>query len=137
MNCLKHPDRPSAGTCSGCAEPFCTNCLVTVQGKKYCADCKSMAVSKDGMAATARGVQSCKEATWSLVLGIIGVLCCGVILGIVAIVLGVKAKNKIAKNPGMEGSGKATAGIILGIIGIIAHILIILLQVSSGAFERF
>ena len=136
MNCLKHPDTPSAGTCSGCAEPFCTNCLVTVQGKKYCADCKSMAVAKDGMLPEGRVVEPCKEATWSLVLGIISIPCCGVVLGIVAIVLGVQAKNKIAKNPGMEGSGKATAGIVLGIVGIFINILGIIIQISRGGFRN-
>gem|GEM_PF-6595292 len=59
-------------------------------------------------------------ATTAMVLGIIGLFVAGMILGIIALVMGLKAKKAISENPGMYGgSGKATAGIVLGIIGIV------------------
>ena len=59
-------------------------------------------------------------ATVALVLGIIGLFLAGMILGIIALVMGIKAKKAITENPGMYGgSGKATAGIVLGIIAIV------------------
>ena len=51
-------------------------------------------------------------ALWSMICGIASFFCCGVVLGILSIVLGVMAKNKGSK------SKKATAGIVLGIIGL-------------------
>ena len=59
-----------------------------------------------------------REATWSLVLGIIGLFIAGLILGIIAIVLSVKAKKQISANPQLGGEGRATAGLILGILGV-------------------
>jgi hypothetical protein len=58
-----------------------------------------------------------KGATTSLVLGIVGFFCCGIILGPAAIYEGVKARRKIARSGGaLSGDGMALAGIILGIV---------------------
>src|SRR5438105_2712296 len=66
------------------------------------------------------------KAVWSLVLGILGLLCCGFFAGIPAIILGRGAQNEIART-GQQGKGLATAGFILGIIacvfGVISAIL--------------
>ncbi|MFZ1933145.1 MAG: DUF4190 domain-containing protein [Thermoguttaceae bacterium] len=86
----------------------------------------------------------------SLICGLIGAvvlpggLCCGLfslaslVLGIVALVLGLKAKSKIARNPGMYGGkGMATAGFILGIVGTIGGLIWIIVIVAflvSGGF---
>ena len=57
-----------------------------------------------------------KKAIWALVLGILGLLCCG-ILGIPALILGKQAQKEIDTSGGMQtGRGMATAGFILGII---------------------
>lgn len=56
------------------------------------------------------------KATTSLVLGILGILCCGP-LGIVAIVLG-KQSTAEAAAAGAPQSGNAKAGIILGWISV-------------------
>jgi hypothetical protein len=74
-----------------------------------------------------------KKAIWSLVLGIIGVICCGIgiIPGGVAIFLGRSAKTEIATS-GESGSGMATAGFILGIVAVVLSIIYyILLAVGS------
>jgi len=59
-------------------------------------------------------------ATASLVCGIIGLFIAGLILGIIAIVQGNKAKRL-----GYVG-GKATAGITLGVIGLAAWAFIVI-----------
>jgi hypothetical protein len=56
------------------------------------------------------------KATTSLVTGIIGILCCG-LLGIVALVTGKQATTEAAA-AGYPQPGNAKAGIILGWIGI-------------------
>lgn len=58
-----------------------------------------------------------KKATWSLVLGILGIVCCGFFTAIPAIVVGHQAKQEIAAT-GQTGEGSATAGVILGWIGV-------------------
>lgn len=54
----------------------------------------------------------------ALVTGIVGVipLCCGPLVGIVAIILGVIGTQK-AKEMGGVGNGMAVAGIVLGAVG--------------------
>ena len=72
-----------------------------------------------------------KKAIWSLVTGIAGFCCCG-ILAIVAIVLSRSAKAEIAQT-GQGGDGLATAGFVLGCVGIVVMIINIIL-VASGNF---
>ncbi len=68
------------------------------------------------------------KATGALVCGIVGLLLCGVILGPVAIYLGMTAKREIQESGGrLKGSGMATAGIVLGIIALITFVLSIIL----------
>ena len=63
----------------------------------------------------------------SFVLGLVSLFILGIILGIIAVVLGTNAKKKIAASGGMVGGqGLATAGQILGVIGIVASVLWIL-----------
>ncbi len=44
MECRNHPGTMALERCTGCAEPFCQNCLVDVQGQRFCNSCKVMAV---------------------------------------------------------------------------------------------
>ena len=44
MWCSTHPDVRAADRCAACAEAFCTNCLVEIQGRKYCGSCKVITV---------------------------------------------------------------------------------------------
>jgi uncharacterized Tic20 family protein len=62
------------------------------------------------------------RAVASLVTGIIGLLIFGIILGPIAIWLGVSAKN----DPAQGGEGMARAGIVLGIIDVAAFFISIL-----------
>jgi|WetSurMetagenome_2_1015567.scaffolds.fasta_scaffold52282_1 hypothetical protein len=67
--------------------------------------------------------QVCGLAKGSLICGIIGIFCAQFVLGVIAIVLGVMARKKIARTPGLLGESKATAGIVLGVIDIIIGII--------------
>jgi hypothetical protein len=57
------------------------------------------------------------KATTSLVLGIIGLFCCGIVLGPIAIVTGKQATAEAAL-AGFPQPGNAKAGIILGWVAI-------------------
>ena len=60
-------------------------------------------------------------------VGIISLLCCGLI-GIASIIMGSSAKKEIdASNGSLTGRGMAQAGFILGIIAVIWFVLAIVL----------
>jgi uncharacterized RDD family membrane protein YckC len=55
MNCVNHPAVvEDVYACSRCGRPFCSNCLVTLQGRRYCATCKGeqLADIRSGVDAT-------------------------------------------------------------------------------------
>jgi hypothetical protein len=57
-------------------------------------------------------------ATASLVTGIVSVVCCGLVTGIPAIVMGLISRNRIARSAGaLGGRGMAVAGVVLGVAG--------------------
>lgn len=72
-----------------------------------------------------------KKAVWSMVTGIVGLLCCG-ILGPVAIFLSNNAKKEMSTT-GQQGGGMATAGLVLGIIATVFLVIQIIL-VATGNF---
>ncbi len=62
----------------------------------------------------------------SLVCGICSLIAFGLIFGILAIIFGLIASNRIAKNPTrLKGAGTARWGMILGSIGIFAVIVLL------------
>lgn len=72
------------------------------------------------------------KATWSLVLGLVSVLCgCSLLAGIPAIILGNMARKEIDAGQG-TGRGMATAGLVLGIIGVILSVLWIILALTGS-----
>lgn len=80
------------------------------------------------------------KATWAMILGILGLVCCG-IAAIPALVLGIVAKNEIQASNGMQsGAGQAQAGFILGIIGcalwVVGVIAYVGLASAGGMFNN-
>lgn len=68
--------------------------------------------------------QQNQKALWSMILGILGLVCCGVFTAVPATILGHLAKQEIAAAGGREsGSGMAQAGFVMGIIGIALSVL--------------
>lgn len=82
-----------------------------------------------GYAAAPQGTN--KKAIWSLVLGILGLLCCGFFTGIPAIILGRSAKSEIAQS-GQSGGGMAIAGMVLGIIAVVFGIIVLILALTGS-----
>ncbi|MCD9622845.1 DUF4190 domain-containing protein [Rhabdothermincola salaria] len=64
------------------------------------------------------------KATWSLVLGILSITICGLIAGILAIIIGKQAQREIIASGGLQGGEvRAKWGIILGWISIAIAVL--------------
>jgi hypothetical protein len=75
-----------------------------------------------------------QKALWALILGILGLVCCGIFTAVPAIILGNNAKKEIAASGGMQsGQGMAQAGFILGIVGVVLSILLVLFYVLAFA----
>lgn len=66
------------------------------------------------------------KAIASLVCGIGGLLVAGVILGPIAVILGVVAKREIDADPRLSGDGLAIAGIVVGAIAFVLAIVILI-----------
>ena len=77
-----------------------------------------------------------KKAIWSLVTGILGLLCCGILFGPVALFLSTSAKKEIAAN-GQQGGGMATAGLVLGAIATLLGVLQIILVATGNFYIEF
>jgi hypothetical protein len=118
MQCKNHPEVPAVDRCAGCAEPFCGNCLVDIRGQKYCGSCKVLALQGQQVVVEDATIP-CKEAGQALSYAIISLFCFGIVLGPMAIAKANKAKQMIALNPRLTGSGKANAAMIIGILAMI------------------
>lgn len=129
MQCTNHPEITASARCEGCAEGFCQSCLVTVAGKRYCAKCKTMAVT-DAPVVEAN-TMPCPEAGEALKYAIIGLFCFGIVLGPIAISKALNAKRLIAANPSLTGGGKATAALVIGISELVLWVLGTIARVSG------
>ena len=128
MQCINHPEAQAVDRCAGCQESFCPDCLVEIHGRNYCGSCKVTAVQAPF--AMEAAIRPCGQATVALVLAILSPLC---LIGLAptAIILAIIAKNKIAADPHLTGSGKATAALIISITLLSIWLLIILAAVIS------
>lgn len=77
--------------------------------------------------------QQNQKALWSMIIGIVGLVCCG-LAGIVAIILSVQSKKEIEASGGQQsGSGLATAGLVLGIIALVLMVVQIPLYMAFNS----
>jgi hypothetical protein len=119
MDCTNHSGVVALANCTGCADPFCKNCLVTIRNQKYCASCKAMAISP----AVAEPTVPSPLAKEALQVAILSIFCVGIILGPVAVQKALKAKDQIANNPNMLGIGRANAAMFIGIVVFVLNIV--------------
>ena len=129
MQCKNHPNTPAVDRCTGCAEPFCPDCLLELQGQKYCGSCKVMAVQ--GQPVIEEASLPCKQADEALKYAIIGIFCFGIILEPMAISKALKAKKMIEANPRLTGSGKVTAALIIGIVSLVLWVIGIIARFAT------
>jgi uncharacterized protein DUF4190 len=71
------------------------------------------------------------KAIAALVLGILSLIApLGIVLGIIAIVLGVLARKEIQGSASLDGDGMALAGIITGALGSVLFIVLVIVAAS-------
>jgi hypothetical protein len=132
MQCKNHPAIPAVARCAGCAEPFCGDCLVDIQGQKFCAACKQMAM-KGPPVIDEQATIPCKEANEALTYAIVGIFCLGIILEPIALVKAGKAKKMIDQNPRLAGSGKVLATRIIGVVALVLWVIGMISRFSNLA----
>ena len=69
-----------------------------------------------------RAADASGMATAAFVLSLISLACCGFVLGIVAVVLGITALNTMSRTGNQRGRGLAIAAIVIGAIAFAAHL---------------
>src|SRR5215210_3163642 len=131
IQCRNHPGVPAYSRCAGCAEAFCGNCMVNINGQNYCGSCKVLAVQ--GRPMYEQATMASPAADDALKYAIIGIFCFGIILEPIAIAKALKAKKMMAANPNLTGSGKATAALIIGIVGLVLWVLSIIAKVANAS----
>jgi Domain of unknown function (DUF4190) len=72
-----------------------------------------------------------KFGLWSMILGIVSLLCCGIFAAVPAVILGLQARKKVEAGTANNG-GMATAGIILGALGIVFTIIGFAIFAANG-----
>ena len=127
--CFNHQDRPTQSTCAACGEAFCASCVLSVQGQALCGPCKNFRIRS-----LQRPPQFSIFALFSLLLGLFtgpaGLFCvslsagmqsavpsfAGLVLPLMALILGAKALRDIETKPRMSGRSIAIAGMVSGLV---------------------
>lgn len=73
------------------------------------------------IAMTPGGPKTSQLAVWSMITGIMSLLCCQ-FLGPLPIILGAIALTQIKGNPQQHGSGFAIAGIVMGVLALLVFV---------------
>jgi hypothetical protein len=128
--CHNHPGIEASGHCVGCAEPFCGNCLLELDGSLYCGSCKVLAL-RGRTPMLESGMSPSQAATQAMTIAMVGFFCFGIILGPVAIVKAIGARKEIRENVMLSGWGKANAALAIGIFVLIMSVLDVIARVAS------
>lgn len=125
--CTNHPAVEASQFCVGCGRPFCNDCLVDLQGAKYCAACKNTRVRD------LQRVEAYKLPGEALTYSIVGLFCCGIILEPIALSKALQALKEIDGNPSLPGKEKAVAAKWISIVGLVLWALGTLARVINMA----
>ena len=132
MQCKNHVERVAIERCTGCAEPFCGDCLVEMHGQKYCGSCKVMALKGGEPIVLEHRTRPSKEADEALKFALIGIFCFGFILEPVALFKAAEARKSIKMDPELTGAGKANAATVIAVVILTLWILGIVAKVSKA-----
>lgn len=105
---------------------YCSNCGAELSdGAAFCASCGSPVPGTVRVSATVGTGQTNGKAIASLVCGIGGLVLLPVVLSVLALVFGYRARREMRERPGDGGWGLATAGVVLGWVGVVWGALIV------------
>jgi hypothetical protein len=154
--CLNHDETPTEHTCAQCRMPFCSKCVLTLQGEVLCGPCKNFKV---------RGMQRPSRLTpLSIVAVVVGMVsgpvsfCLTLIgigmhaqgAGIVTVFFGVVALllpagglvmsfwalNEIENKPRVGGRMLAMTGTVASLVGALWSVTIIMVLIMKAVEAR-
>jgi hypothetical protein len=94
-----------------------------VQGQRYCASCKVMALGGRTPALLEEQTILCEDSRNALICAAISVLICPPILAIAALMKASNAKQLIARNPRLTGRSMATAAQVVAVIYLVFWVI--------------
>ena len=121
--------RLAAATRARYALAPCPRCGLSVSlGTQLCPVCRAI-TTPDGLYHGPK--TNAPGAVKSLVVGLIGLVVCGIVLGPIAISSANKARQAIATDPSLGGEGLAIAGLVLGILDLVGFAVVIMYRASA------
>lgn len=96
--------------------------MLDLGGNLYCGSCKVLALGGRTPMLEAM-TQPCADAGTAMNLAVMSFFCFGIVLGPMAIIKGLGARNEIAANPRLTGWGKANAAVVLALIGLVLTVM--------------
>jgi len=134
MKCKNHADIDAVARCIGCQEAFCENCLVEMDGKKYCGDCKIMAVREKPVIEFEFETSKilCKQSRNALIYSLISIFpYIGILFGVIAISIANEAKKRIKEDPNLSGGVMASIASFLGAVMFIIWLALLVLMICK------
>ncbi len=133
--CLNHPRIASKQTCADCKEAFCADCVVTFQDACLCGPCKNFrlrtlqappAVSAFALlsllvALTSGPLVFCLlwvGRSWGKYTGLTAL-----VPHVIAVLLGMAALRRLARNPKISGHALAVTGIVMAAFAMVLTVL--------------
>ncbi len=131
--CAFHPNNPAYSTCDRCGDFMCGLCNTAFEGKNYCIRCFDLMWQRGAL--EARRFSAPQNALWLGILSLfVGLLPgCGWPVCIAALVVGVNALRRIARQPDLPGKGLAYAGSIMGGLSLLASIGFLIWLIVRGS----
>jgi len=119
LPCANHPDVLTSQACEQCRRAFCDDCLVNIQGRRLCGECKAILVR--GLQRRSGGGN--QHASEAFVLALVGILICGPILQPLALYKALQARKAEAADPTLPGRWKTTAALIISSVVLLFYVV--------------
>lgn len=124
-SCTYHGDALGAFRCQVCARPFCENCVVSIRGRRVCAECKPTAL-RDLRRRTGPLDRDADEALAFSLIGVVPFLV--PIVAPIALCKGLMVLRVYHRNPSLPNRWKAVTAVVLsaGVLVLAAFIIAML-----------
>jgi hypothetical protein len=134
--CAAHANNLASTVCERCGDFMCGLCTIPMEGRSYCARCFDLMNQRGSFAAAQKEFTHPRTALVLALVSLPALICRGVglILAVVAIVLGVVALRQIAQRPELPGKGEAIAAIAIGAVSLLVSLGAIVFFIIAAGF---
>lgn len=135
--CALHPNNQAAGACERCGDFICALCATPTEGRTYCTRCFDLLYQRGSLQIAQRPFTLPGNAL-SLAVFSIPALCLyglGLVIAIIAILIGVSALRQIAARPDLPGKGQAIAAIVISSLTLLASVVLVVFTLKGGIWD--